>query len=725
MLTSSVFVLVLSILYGLGFMAPIVLRGRRFAVETALCFGLLGSGVATGVTGGIAFGMLAPLPSDVIIRSPWVAAGPVRELRWEVQVDPLAAFFGLLIGAFAALVALYSFAALRGDHYRRQARHIASGFNLFVWSTLLVVFASHGFALLIALEVMTLAFGYLTLYKHVYYDVEGHPATDEQRKNARLAPQIYLIVSHTSTAYLLVAVSLLALRARSLSFADWIAHGHDPGVAFTWAVFLAALAGIGIRAGIVPAHFWVSLVHPASPTPTHALSLGIAIKVAVYLMYRFFFQFLSPLPAWGYIVLLLAALTALINVWYAIASHDLKTALAYHSIENIGIIVAPIGLAMIFGTRTDESARWLVCLALTASFYHTLNHAVFKGLLYMATGAIDNLTAGVVELNRLGGLIKRYPWTSAAFLCGAFAIAGFPPLNGFVSEWLTLQALLRSMAESQTGGLRVLPLAVVGCLVLLVTAFALTAFCFYKLVGLALLGLPRTPPAERSHWQQGEAGRPMLAAMAVLALLCLLLGVLPGRVTPWLAGLAGELGYDVSLAQPMWDGLQVAVPNQLAPQDRPALPDQSSQHDRPALPMAALFSVAAGLLALSLATRPGRRARRPALPWNCGALLDEATMRPTSASLSDLIRHMVTEPTRVAQEAHEYLPARFVLSESPIYPQTVYESFRQIYNHWIGWLLDRSKDLGEAIQGGDIRHYLGYIFIANIVALVLFLLFRQ
>lgn len=713
MVTSSVFVLALSLLYGLGFLAPIVLRGRRFAVEAGLGFGLLGSGLAAGVTGGIAFGLLAPLPSGVITRSPWVAAGPVRELRWEVQVDPLAAFFGLLISAFAALVAIYSFAALRAGHYRRQARHIASGFNLFVWSTLLVVFASHGFALLIALEVMTLAFGYLTLYKHLYYEVEGRPATDEQRKNARLAPQVYLIVSHTSTACLLVAVSLLALRARSLSFADWVMHARDPGSAFTWTVFLAALAGLGIRAGIVPAHFWVSLVHPASPTPTHALSLGIAIKVAVYLMYRFFFQFLSPMSAWGYIVLLLAALTALINVWYAIASHDLKTALAYHSIENIGIIVAPIGLAMIFGARADESARWLACLALTASLYHTLNHAVFKGLLYMATGAIDNLTSGAVELNRLGGLIKLYPWTSAAFLCGSFAIVGLPPLNGFVSEWLTLQALLRGMAGLQREGLG--PLGVVGCLVLLVTAFALTAFCFYKLVGLALLGVPRSSPAERAGWQKGEAGGAMLAAMAVLALLCLLLGVLPGRVTPWLAGLAGELGYDAGLAQPMWSGLNLTP---LAGPDRPVL-------DRPALPTAAMLGVAAGLLALSLAFRPGRRARRPALPWNCGAPLDEATMRPTGASLSDLIRHMVTDPTRAAQEAHEYLPARFVLSESPIYPQAVYESFRQIYNRWIGWMLDRSKSLGEAIQGGDIRNYLGYIFIANIIALVLFLLFRK
>ncbi len=710
MLTSSTFVLALTIMYGLGFLAPIVIRGRRFAVDLALLCGLLGSTVAAVVTGGIAFGLLTPLPTRVIARSLWVAVGPFRELSWEVQVDPLAAFFGLLISAFAMLVAVYSFAALRADHYRGQGRHIAVGFNLFVWSTLLVVFASQGVVLLVALEAMTLAFGYLTLYKHIYYEVEGHgsAASVEQRKSARLAPQVYLIISHSSTAFLLVAVSLLALRAESLSFAAWVRWSGEQEPLFAWAVFLLVLAGLGIRAGLTPAHFWVSLVHPASPTPTHALSLGIAIKVAIYLMYRFFFQFLRPEPIWGYLVLTLAAITALVNVWYAITSHDLKTALAYHSIENVGIIVAPIGVAMIFGAAPEDTARWLTCLALTASLYHTLNHAAFKGLLYLATGAIDHLTGGIVELNRLGGLIKLYPWTSAAFLCGAFAIAGFPPWNGFVSEWLTLQTLLRGMVALRANGMGVLTL--VSGFLLLTTAFALTAFCFYKLVGLTLLGLPRTPRVEREHWQTGEVSAPMLATMAALAILCLLLGVLPGQVTPWLASLAGELGYDARLAQPSWSSLAL---------------ESVVTRDRLLLPIAALLGVAAGLVGVSVALRPGRRAHRPVQPWNCGAPLDATTMQATSASISDLIRHLVTDPTRPPSGAYEYLPARFVLSDSPTYPQAAYELFRETYNRWFGWLLIGSAKLGNTIQQGDIRRYLSYIFMASLAALFLFLRLRK
>lgn len=709
MLTASALVLSLTAIFGLGFLIPILFHARRWATDAALACGLTGSLVATGICGGIAFKLLPPLPNGTIILTQWLPVGPIAELRWDVQVDMLAAFFGFLTAAFSALVAIYSFAALRAAHFHGQRSRIVSAFNLFVWSTLLVVLVSNGFALLVALEMMTLAFGYLTLYKHTYYEIEEHAtaATEEQRKNARLAPQVYLIVSHTSTAFLLVAVSLLALHSGSLSFAVWNVQANQLGPTLSAAIFLLALAGLGIRAGLTPAHFWVALVHPASPTPTHALSLGIAIKVAVYLMYRFFFQFLRPQPAWGYVVLLLAAITALVNVWYAIASHDLKTALAYHSIENIGIIVAPIGAAMILlGAGQAEAGRWLATLALVASLYHTLNHAAFKGLLYMATGAIDNLTGGIVELNRLGGLIKLYPWTSAAFLCGAFAIAGLPPLNGFISEWLTLQALLQGMtalrANDPLGAL-----VLVGGLVLLMVSFALTAFCFYKLVGLALLGLPRTPAYEREEWQKSEAGRPMLAVMGLLAAVCLALGLLPGQVAPWLSGLVTSLGYGETLTRPAWQGLALQ-PQVLA--------------DKPALPVAGLLGVVGLLLLFPALLRPGRSVRRPTLPWNCGAPFDSATMQPTSASLSDQIRHLLPHASQPPRDARAFLPARFMLSASRVYPQTVYEVFRGAYNRGIGWLLVNSERLGRALQGGDIRHYLGYIFVANLLALVLFLL---
>ena len=405
-------------------------------------------------------------------------------------------------------------------------------------------------SMLITLELMTLAFGFLTLYKHTYYHFDDpasrpdwyHQPDVASIKDARLAPQIYLIISHTSTVFLLLASLLLAIGAGGVSFDALRLHAAQCSPFLATAVFLFALAGLGIRAGLVPAHFWVSLVHPTSPTTTHAFSLGIAIKVAIYLMYRFFFQFLPPQAWWGYLLLAIAVITALVNVWYAIASHDLKKALAYHSIENIGIIGVGIGVALIYAPRNDDLGQWIVGLALAASLYHLLNHAIFKGLLYLCTGAIDDRTGQVVDIEHLGGLIRLWPWTSGAFLVGAVAIAGFPPLNGFISEWLTIQALLQgvmpiraqgiSLGGDLTGGVT----SALG-LTLLVASFALTAFCFLKIAGLALLGAHRATPQTIETWKTHsptDVGAPMRSMMLVMALLCLIIGILPGLAMPLL-----------------------------------------------------------------------------------------------------------------------------------------------------------------------------------------------
>jgi hydrogenase-4 component B len=702
------FVLALTALFGLGFLVPILFPARRATLAVALSFGLAGSLLAAAVTAAVAFGLRPELPAAALTGSNWLEFGPIRELSWLVQVDRLAAFFGLLVSGFAALVAVYSFPALRAPQYHGQRERIAAAFNLFVWSTLVVVFVADGFSLLISLEVMTLAFGYLALYKHTYTEIEGHSdsVSEEARKSARLAPQVYLIVSHTSTVFLLVAISLLALSSRSLSYAAWMNGARDLVGWVPHAVFLLAFAGLAIRAGLTPAHFWVSLVHPASPTPTHAFSLGIAIKVAVYLMIRFFFQFLEPQLSWGFVLLLAGGITAVVNVWYAISSHDLKTALAYHSIENIGIIVAPLGAAIILGGQAGEAARGFAGLALTASLYHTLNHAVFKGLLYMATGAIDNATGGVVEIDRLGGLIKLYPWTSAAFLVGAVAISGLPPLNGFVSEWLALQSLLRGMAAARSAH-PAASLALLAGMLLLVAAFALTVFCFYKLAGLALLGQPRLPETERRVWQGRDAAAPMLAVMGVLALLCLGLGLLPGVVTPWLAGLTAPLAHGWPIAAPGWSELTLSP---------------LGLRDTPQLPVLAAFGIASLLVAASVLLRPGKDARRPALPWNYATPFDPATMQPTSASLSDLVRRLPARPAAAEPPGREVLPATFVLSESDVYPQSGREVFRVALNAAIGRLLAASEWTGRRAQGGDIRQYLGYIFAANLLTLLLFLI---
>ena len=707
----ALFTLILTGVFFSGFLVPVFWPKRAPAVYTSLALALLGSLFGLVILGGIWLGA-APPQKTIIWSSGWPVDPTfinLPPLQWEIYIDNLAAFFGFLITAFSALVAIYSFSALQAPHYRDQRHWIASAFNLFIWSTLVVVIANDVFLLMIGLEIMTLAFAYLALFKHfLSLDQAGH-LTEEGRQNARLAPQVYLIVSHTSTAFILTALLLMAVYAGGrLSFDDLrqAAPQLNPTVASL--AFLLTLAGLGIRAGLAPAHFWVSLVHPSSPTTTHALSLGIAIKVAVYLMLRFFFEFLEPQVWWGYLVLLVAVITAFVNVWYAIASHDLKIALAYHSIENIGIMTAGIGLALIFTSFKEATSQWIAALALVASLYHLLNHAVFKGLLYLATGAIDNLTHQVVEFHKLGGLIKRYPHTSAFFLVGAISIAGFPPFNGFVSEWLTLQALLKGAGtvKGEPGVLIIL-----ASLTLLAASFALTVFCFYKITGLTLLGEPRSSPEEHQKWETGEAPGSMRLVMAVMALLCLALGIFPGQVVPRLLPVIQDLGFEeVVLAKPSWVSLQFEVPRGI----------------HLTSPAIALMLVLVLLLFLVpiLINRAGKT-RRPAAPWNCGTPYAPLTMQYTSAASSELIRRLLNYLSpRLAENAPDYLPARLQLSSSEVNPQVVVEVFRAGYNRSIDVLLRGSTWLGRTIQQADIRQPLTYIFWANILVLVLFLLFR-
>lgn len=704
----ALFSLILTGMFLTGFIVPVFWPKRAPAVYTSLALALLGSLFGLITFGGFWLGAASPQKA-IIWSSGWPVAllsSNLPPLQWEIYIDNLAAFFGFLITAFSALVAIYSFSALQAPHYRGQRHWIASAFNLFIWSTLVVVIANDVFLLLIGLEIMTLAFAYLALFKHfLSLEKPGH-LTEEGRRNARLAPQVYLIISHTSTAFILIALLLLAVYAGGrLSFDDLRRAADQLNPAVASLAFLLALAGLGIRAGLTPAHFWVPLVHPSSPTTTHALSLGIAIKVAIYLMLRFFFEFLEPQMWWGYLVLLVAVITAFVNVWYAIASHDLKTALAYHSIENIGIITVGIGLALIFTSFKEATLRWIAVLALVASLYHLLNHAVFKGLLYLATGAIDNLTHQVVEFHKLGGLIKRYPHTSAFFLVGAISIAGFPPFNGFVSEWLTLQALLKGAGEVKNE-LRVL--IILTSLILLAASFALTVFCFYKITGLTLLGEPRSSPEE---WETGEAPAPMRLVMAIMALLCLGLGLFPGQVAPRLLPMIRGLGFEeVVLARPSWVNLQFETPRGI----------------HLASPAIALMLVLVLLLFLVpiLINRAGET-RRPAAPWNCGTPYTPLAMQYTGAASSELIRRLLNYLSpRLAENAPDYLPARLWLSASQVHPQVVIELFRAGYNRGVDLLLRGSTWLGRAIQQEDIRQPLTYIFWTNILVLVLFLLFR-
>jgi NADH:ubiquinone oxidoreductase subunit 5 (subunit L)/multisubunit Na+/H+ antiporter MnhA subunit len=389
-----------------------------------------------------------------------------------------------------------------------------------------------------------------------------------------------------------------------------------------------------------------------------------------------------------------------VGVFYAITSRDLKTALSNHSVENFGIILAGLGLALLLSGTNPSPA--LSCLALTAALYHLLNHTVFKGLLYLCTGAIERQT-GTVLMEELGGLMRRLPWTSAAFLVGAVAIAGFPPLNGFVSEWLTLQVIFASQGLFAT----VHPWMVVGvfgALLMLAMAFGLTALAFVKISGETLLGAPRRPEL-LAQARPGDVPWNMRLPLVILALLCLLLGLLPGLVVDQLAQISQEL-----LNTPL-EGV-ATTPTSLSLR----LDGYSAQISM--LPL--LILAALPLLLATLLTMRHRRGQKRGPLWNCGAAYRPEAMQITGGAFAFLTWEWAGEQQSAVPPPAELVPWRLHLSGT----RYVSERFRRTINIAVERLLIASERFGNWFQGGDIRPYLGYLFIVFILALIVSVVWR-
>ncbi len=664
------------------------------------------------------------LDHAVWFSSAWAPQG-LPPLQWELGLDALAAFFLFLMAGFALLVTIYSFGALKAEHYAKYRHVIPGAYSLFVWGSMMAILAYDVFSLLVILEIATLAFAALSLFKMNVYRSGVLEGEEVQRREARLAPKVYLIISHASSAFLLLGFLILAVPAQSLSFQTLIVQAARGGLTSfqNQTAFWLLLLGLGIRAGLLPAHIWPPLVHPASPTTTHAFSLGMGIKVAIFLMIRVFFQLLQPDPWWGLVIFILAGMTALINVWYALASHDLKTALAYHSIENIGIIVAAVGLGLYaWAYGPDSPLAPLAGLALVAGLLHLLNHAIFKSLLYLATGAIENLTHGEVRMAHLGGVLNRFPWTGAFFLAGAWAIAGLPPFNGFVSEWLTLKANLNIFSayifHSPSNNIlwRELLFILFGFL-LLVTSFALTAFCFYKIAGLTLLGPRRHPQAS---WDDArDASVWMLAPMAFLAGSALLIGLFPGPFLGKLARILTTLGVE-DVFTPAEAPVSWSIPERAWP--------LWSAH----VWLGLVAMIALGLLFVMLYFHL-RHARKKRLAWQGGVKELSPTMaHPTGAALIwwiarkqlRYLNHEIFARHAIASD-RDYLPAVFQLADAP-QPQArqvVVEVFRYIYNYLIHKVFTFSEQFALIVQNGDVRRYVGYIAFTYLLTLILYMIF--
>ena len=435
---------------------------------------------------------------------PWLGA--------HFRLDALAAFFLVVVNLGGAAASLYGVGY--GRHEPTPHR-VLPFFPAFLAAMNLVVLADDAFSYLLCWEFMSLASWALVMAHH------------RESDNAK-AGYIYLLMASFGTLALLLGFGLLAGPAADYGFAAIRAAPHTPYAAAL--VLILTLLGAGSKAGLVPLHVWLPLAHPAAPSHVSALMSGVMTKVAIYGFIRIMFDLLGQ-PAWwaSVVVLFLGGITAVMGILYAMMEKDLKRLLAYSTIENVGVIFASLGLALAFQAN---GLKIFAALALTAALFHVLNHSLFKSLLFFGAGAILTAT-GERDMEKLGGLIHRMPLISFVVLVGCVAISALPPFNGFVSEWLIFQAVLQS-PELPQWALKIMVPAVGALLAL---AAALAAACFVKAYGVAFLGRPRSVATETAH----DVDRCSLAAMFILATLCLLAGILPGLVIDALAPITTEM----------------------------------------------------------------------------------------------------------------------------------------------------------------------------------------
>ena len=610
----------------------------------------------------------APLESMKLpLGIPWLGA--------HFRIDALAAFFLAVVNLGAVTTSV--FAIGYGSHEVAPLR-VRPFYPAFLAGMSLVILADDAFTFLVSWEFMSLTSWALVMAHHrVEENVRGG--------------YVYLVMASFGTLALLLAFGLLAGPDGSYSFAQ--IRATHPAAGLAALVLILTLIGTGSKAGLVPLHVWLPLAHPAAPSHVSALMSGVMTKIAVYGFVRIVFDLLgAPLWWWSIPVLTVAGITTVMGVLYALMQHDLKRLLAYHTVENIGIIFIGLGLALAF---KSEGMLFAAALALTAALLHVFNHSLFKSLLFFGAGAVLTAT-GERDMERLGGVIHRMPQTAFLFLIGCAAISALPPLNGFVSEWLTFQAILLS-PELPSWGLKFL-VPSVGCLLAL--SAALAAACFVKAYGVTFLGRPRTHVAEKAS----ETDRYSLAAMMFLALLCLVGGILPGLFIDALAPISSIL-------------IGERMPAQFGAQWFSIVPIAASRSSYDGL-LVFLFMVMSGTLAAFAIHRLASDRLRRAPAWDCGYPDPSPVTQYSAASFAQPIRRVFGTTVFHARELVEMAPpndsrpARLTVELHDLVWEDIYAPLVA----GISSLADRLNGL----QFLTIRQFLALVF-CTLVALLLVL----
>jgi len=632
--------------------------------------------IVYGTSLAVSLALLALATTHLLGTGPSLSTMLPLGLPWlgaHFRIDALGAFFLVVVDLGAAAASLF---ALGYGSHEQAPQRVLPFYPLFLAGMNLVVLADDAFTFLISWEFMSLTSWALV--------IAHHRAGDNLH-----AGYVYLVMATFGTLALLLTFGLLAGPDGGYGFAQMRAEPPSPGLAAM--VLILTLVGAGSKAGLVPLHVWLPLAHPAAPSHVSALMSGVMTKVAVYGFVRIVLDLLGP-PAWWWsvVVLALAGITCVMGVLYALMQHDLKRLLAYHTVENIGIIFIGLGLALAFKAYGMTAAA---ALALTAGLLHAFNHSIFKSLLFFGSGAVLTAT-GERDMEHLGGLIHRMPQTAFVFLVGCAAISALPPLNGFVSEWLTFQAILLSPALPSWGLKFLVP--AVGAL--LAMSAALAAACFVKAFGVTFLGRARTLAAERAQ----ETDSISRAAMIVLAALCLIAGVVPGlfidALAPVVEGLAGE-----------------RMPVQRGVEWLSIVPIAESRSSYNGL-LVFVFMVLSGSLAAFAIHRLASDQLRRAPPWDCGYPDPSPRTQYTAGSFAQPIRRVFGTMVFAASERTDMpppgdqRPARLVVVVRDLIWEGVYAPVAAGV-----WTL--SERLNR-LQFLTIRQYLSLVFCALITLLL-------
>jgi len=595
-----------------------------------------------------------------------------------IRVDGLSAFFLLLIGVVGAATSIYAYGYSR-EYYECRLPLMAGLYNAFLLSMVLVVTVSHIAAFIIAWEAMSLVSFFLV--NHEY----------EKKANTRAA-YIYILMTHIGTVFIIIAFLLLAVAAGSMNFNQL--KGTLVNDFMRNIIFLCAVIGFGTKAGMVPLHIWLPRAHPAAPSHISALMSGVMLKTAIYGLCRFFLDFLGTGPIWwGVVILVIAIITAVFGVLYAFIEHDIKRLLAYSSVENIGIILLGIGAGMVF---LSCQQRTLAGVAFSAALYHVFNHALFKSLFFMGAGAVLQ-SAHTKNMEQLGGLIKKMPYTAVFCLIAAAAIAALPPLNGFVSEWLTFQALL-FLPQALSGIVGKIGSALL--IALLGLTGALAASCFIEAFGITFLAKPRSKKAEEAV----EAVTSMLIAMGMVAGLCIFLGIWPQvMLTILQKTFLGFLGIDLNgLTSQEWHLLSFA---------------QGQAGGRISIVGVVILLLCGALVAYLLYKSHGRETNTAGETWTCG-IVPNPHMEYTATGFSKSIR------TVFKNIVHTYSETLVTTNENKYYGRDLFYHVRiqyffvSVVYRPMNEAIIKTATFMKSIQTGSVQLYVGYIMFITVIVLI-------